>query len=265
MKLPSIWVYTHDSIGLGEDGPTHQPVEHLAGLRAIPRLNVVRPADANETALGWQFALRRPGEPDGVRAQPPEPADHRSGRRSPTTRSSAGRTCCATRTAASPELILIGTGSEVSLCLEAADKLTGVRGARGVDAVHGHVHATRTEAYRDAGAAAGRQRADRGRGRESVRLGPLDRPRGAVRRHGDLRRVRPGPGGVRATSASPPSGWPRSAAELVGPMSATRGVNERAGADHERRHERVARSDPPVADRGRRARSGWSPRNRCGG
>ncbi|MBV8430017.1 MAG: transketolase, partial [Solirubrobacterales bacterium] len=57
MKLPSIWIYTHDSIGLGEDGPTHQPIEQLAGLRAIPRLNVIRPADANETVLGWRFAL----------------------------------------------------------------------------------------------------------------------------------------------------------------------------------------------------------------
>ena len=59
MKLPSIWVYTHDSIGLGEDGPTHQPIEQLAGLRAMPRLNVIRPADANETALAWRFALRQ--------------------------------------------------------------------------------------------------------------------------------------------------------------------------------------------------------------
>ena len=63
MKLPSIWVYTHDSIGLGEDGPTHQPVEHLPALRAIPRLNVVRPADANETVLGWQFALNKTDAP----------------------------------------------------------------------------------------------------------------------------------------------------------------------------------------------------------
>src|SRR5205085_11023688 len=58
MKLPSIFVWTHDSIGLGEDGPTHQAIEQLAGLRAMPRLKVVRPADANETALGWRYALR---------------------------------------------------------------------------------------------------------------------------------------------------------------------------------------------------------------
>ena len=58
MELPSIFVYTHDSIGLGEDGPTHQPIEQLAALRATPNINVVRPADAHETALAWRFALR---------------------------------------------------------------------------------------------------------------------------------------------------------------------------------------------------------------
>src|SRR3712207_7052617 len=63
MKLPAIWVYTHDSIGLGEDGPTHQPIEQLAGARAVPRLNVVRPADANETVLAWRFALAQDENP----------------------------------------------------------------------------------------------------------------------------------------------------------------------------------------------------------
>src|SRR6185437_11038415 len=63
MKLPVVWVWTHDSIGLGEDGPTHQPIEQLAGLRAMPRLNMIRPADANETALGWRFALRNSEAP----------------------------------------------------------------------------------------------------------------------------------------------------------------------------------------------------------
>ena len=61
--LPAIWVYTHDSIGLGEDGPTHQPVEQLAGLRAMPRMRVIRPADANETVLGWRYALRQTDQP----------------------------------------------------------------------------------------------------------------------------------------------------------------------------------------------------------
>ena len=63
MHLPVIQVYTHDSIGLGEDGPTHQPVEQLAHLRATPNINVVRPADANETALAWVFALEQEDGP----------------------------------------------------------------------------------------------------------------------------------------------------------------------------------------------------------
>src|SRR5207253_2614462 len=59
MKLPAIYVWTHDSIGLGEDGPTHQPIEQFAAARATPRLNLIRPGDANETALAWRFALRQ--------------------------------------------------------------------------------------------------------------------------------------------------------------------------------------------------------------
>ena len=66
MKLPVIYVWTHDSIGLGEDGPTHQPVEHLAALRAIPGLDVVRPADANETAWAWRSALEHTDRPAGL-------------------------------------------------------------------------------------------------------------------------------------------------------------------------------------------------------
>jgi transketolase len=126
MKLPSIWVYTHDSIGLGEDGPTHQPIEHLAALRAVPRLNVVRPADANETALGWRFALRNTEAPTAFalsRQNLPilDPAaipDDAIERGAYVLRDADG---------GEPELILIGTGSEVSLCLEAADALDGVR------------------------------------------------------------------------------------------------------------------------------------------
>ena len=72
MQLPVIYVWTHDSIGLGEDGPTHQPIEHLAALRAIPGLDVVRPADANETAAVWQAILENPTAPAGHRAHPPE-------------------------------------------------------------------------------------------------------------------------------------------------------------------------------------------------
>ena len=66
MGLPVTYVWTHDSIGLGEDGPTHQPVEQLAALRAIPGLDVVRPADANETAIAWRTILEQPDRPAGL-------------------------------------------------------------------------------------------------------------------------------------------------------------------------------------------------------
>jgi transketolase len=126
MKLPSIWVYTHDSIGLGEDGPTHQPIEQLAGLRAMPRMNVVRPADANETTLGWRFALASQEAPTAFALSrqnlpildPDAIPDDAIERGAYVLRDASG---------GAPELILIGTGSEVSLCLEAADALDGVR------------------------------------------------------------------------------------------------------------------------------------------
>jgi transketolase len=126
MKLPSIWVWTHDSIGLGEDGPTHQPIEQLAGLRAMPRLNMIRPADANETALGWRFALRNLDAPTGFALSrqnlpildPDAIPDDAIERGAYVLRDADG---------GDPEVILIGTGSEVSLCLQAADALDGVR------------------------------------------------------------------------------------------------------------------------------------------
>jgi transketolase len=126
MKLPAVWVYTHDSIGLGEDGPTHQPIEQLAGLRAMPRMNVVRPADANETALAWRFALRSTENPTALsltRQTLPilDPA------RIPDNAIERGAYVLRDAEGGDPELILIATGSEVSLCLEAADMLDRVR------------------------------------------------------------------------------------------------------------------------------------------
>ena len=126
MKLPSVWVWTHDSIGLGEDGPTHQPIEQLAALRAVPRLNMIRPADANETALGWRFALRNSEAPTGFALSrqtlpildPAAIPDDAIERGAYVLRDDDG---------GDPELILIGTGSEVSLCLDAADLLDGIR------------------------------------------------------------------------------------------------------------------------------------------
>src|SRR3989440_853567 len=122
MKLPAIWVWTHDSIGLGEDGPTHQPIEHLAALRAIPRLRVVRPADANEAALGWRFALRQTEAPTGFALSrqnlpvlDPGSVPDDAIERGAYVLSDGGN--------GEPDVILIGTGSEVSLCVEAAEKL----------------------------------------------------------------------------------------------------------------------------------------------
>jgi transketolase len=123
MRLPAIAVYTHDSIGLGEDGPTHQPIEQLAHLRATPFVYAVRPADANETALAWRFALRQDEGPtalvftrQGLPIIDPELIpDDAIERGAYVLRDAAD--------GADPRLILIGTGSEVSLCLEAAERL----------------------------------------------------------------------------------------------------------------------------------------------
>jgi len=121
MELPSIFCFTHDSIGVGEDGPTHQPIEQLAALRATPNINVVRPADAHETALAWSFALRASETPTVlalsrqalVVLDPELIPDDAIERGAYILRDTDG----------DPSLVLIGTGSEVGLCLAAADAL----------------------------------------------------------------------------------------------------------------------------------------------
>jgi transketolase len=121
MELPSIFCYTHDSIGVGEDGPTHQPIEQLAALRATPNLNVVRPADAHETALAWSFALRA-GETPTVLALSRQSLVVLDPARIPDDAIERGAYILGD-TDGPPALVLIGTGSEVSLCLEAAERL----------------------------------------------------------------------------------------------------------------------------------------------
>ncbi len=90
-KLRVVYVWTHDSIGVGEDGPTHQPIEHVAALRAIPNLTVMRPGDANETAAAWACAVERVRGPDRPDPDPPEAADPRRHGREGARRSGAGR------------------------------------------------------------------------------------------------------------------------------------------------------------------------------
>ncbi|MHC8419883.1 transketolase [Streptomyces sp. NB004] len=121
MQLPVTYVWTHDSVGLGEDGPTHQPVEHLAALRAVPGLNVVRPADANETAAAWAEILRR---------HTAHPAPHglvltRQGvpTYAPAPDAARGGHVLAEASTGTPDVVLIATGSEVRLAVAAREAL----------------------------------------------------------------------------------------------------------------------------------------------
>jgi transketolase len=134
MGLPTTYVWTHDSIGLGEDGPTHQPVEHLAALRAIPGLDVVRPADANETAAAWQAVLERTDRPAGLALTrqnvPTFPRGEADGATwSDTSNVHRGGYVLLDVDGGQPDVVLIGTGSEVQLAVEAREMLAadGVR------------------------------------------------------------------------------------------------------------------------------------------
>ncbi|GAA1326877.1 transketolase [Streptomyces sanglieri] len=129
MHLPVTYVWTHDSIGLGEDGPTHQPVEHLASLRAIPGLNIVRPADANETSIAWREILRRytkvfgKGAPHGLaltRQGVPTYEANEDAAKGGYVLFEAERP---DGQSAEPQVLLIGTGSEVHLAVEAREEL----------------------------------------------------------------------------------------------------------------------------------------------
>jgi len=132
MSVPSIFVWTHDSIALGEDGPTHQPIEHLASLRAIPNLAIVRPADANETAIAWHETLSRHGGPVGL-ALTRQNVPVLEGTRTDEVRK--GAYVLAESPTGAVDVILIATGSEVQLAVEARERLAaeGV-GARVVSA-----------------------------------------------------------------------------------------------------------------------------------
>jgi len=120
---PSIWVFTHDSIGLGEDGPTHQPVEQLAALRAIPNLVVIRPADANETAAAWKVAIGRRHAPTLLAfSRQNVPTLDRS-ILAPASGLERGAYILADIGDATPDLILMASGSEVSLIVDAGMRL----------------------------------------------------------------------------------------------------------------------------------------------
>jgi transketolase len=126
MGLPVTYVWTHDSIGLGEDGPTHQPVEHLWALRAIPGLNIVRPADANETAVAWRTILER-AEPAGLaltrQGVPVLDRSSATGLASADGAVRGGYVLADGTSTAEPAVVLIGTGSEVHIALAARELL----------------------------------------------------------------------------------------------------------------------------------------------
>ena len=124
MEIPTTFVWTHDSIGLGEDGPTHQPVEHLAALRAIPGLDIVRPADANETAWAWRGILENTDNPAGIvltRQNVPTFPRGTDGYADASGTLRGAYTLLDTD--GTPDVILVGTGSEVQLAVEARELL----------------------------------------------------------------------------------------------------------------------------------------------
>ena len=122
MKAPVIYVWTHDSIGLGEDGPTHQPIEHLAALRAIPNLAMVRPGDANETAYAWKAILENPEGPKGIALTrqniPVLEGTSAEG-------VARGGYVLADASNGDPQLVIIGTGSELQIAVDAREVLEG--------------------------------------------------------------------------------------------------------------------------------------------
>jgi transketolase len=122
MKIRTIFIYTHDSIGLGEDGTTHQPVEQLIGLRSVPNMTVIRPADANETAHAWRVTLEHSGGPVALiltRQNLPIIDQEKYAKANNVDKGAYILSDCE----GDPQLILMGTGSEVHLLLEAQEKL----------------------------------------------------------------------------------------------------------------------------------------------
>src|SRR5208283_5792690 len=123
MDIPAIFIYTHDSIGVGEDGPTHQPIEQLMSLRAIPRLMVFRPADANEVAESWRYIMQLKKLPALLALTRQAVPTFDRGRYASAAGTVKGAYVMAD-SGGTPDIILMGTGSEVQLCIGAYEKFT---------------------------------------------------------------------------------------------------------------------------------------------
>jgi transketolase len=126
MKIRSLFIFTHDSVGLGEDGPTHQPIEHLMALRAVPNLTDFRPADANETAAAWRLALERTGPSFFALSRQDLPVIDPAARDA---YADVSKGAYVLVDVANPQVLLIGTGSEVWPAVDAA-KLLAADGIR---------------------------------------------------------------------------------------------------------------------------------------
>jgi transketolase len=146
--LKVIYVFTHDSVGVGEDGPTHEPIEQLAGLRAIPGLTVIRPADPNETAEAWAFAVQHRGP--SLLALTRQSVPHLDRRNAKEPGVAKGAYILSQAEGGVPDVLLIGTGSEVALCTKAQEKLKGhgVK-ARVVSMPSWELFAAQDESYRE--------------------------------------------------------------------------------------------------------------------
>jgi transketolase len=150
MELPSIFIFTHDAMGDGEDGPTHQPVEQLLSLRAMPGLVTLRPGDANEVVEAYRYVMQLRHQPAAlVLSRQPLPTLDRS-KYAPASGVARGAYVLADAPGANPEVILIATGSEISLATEAHEKLLaeGIR-SRVVSMPSWNIFEHQTQAYRD--------------------------------------------------------------------------------------------------------------------
>jgi transketolase len=148
MRLPIFHVFTHDSIGVGEDGPTHQPIEQLAGLRAIPNLLVLRPADANEVTECYRVIMQLADKPVClVLSRQPLPIFDR---KTYASAADVARGAYVLADADKPRVMLIGTGSEVRLCIDAHEKLkTDGIASRVISMPSWELFEQQDEAYRD--------------------------------------------------------------------------------------------------------------------
>lgn len=151
MNLPSVFVFTHDSIGVGEDGPTHQPVEQLAAVRAIPRLVVIRPGDANESVYAWKAALEQKDRPTAIILTRQNMPTLDRTKYAGADGSLKGGYVLADAEGGKPDVILIGTGSELSITVDAREQLAkaGIQ-ARVVSMPSFELFEDQPQSYRDA-------------------------------------------------------------------------------------------------------------------